>query len=105
MTHQAFTPGTWSYSPENSRPACELVYADDNHLIANVGAFKRSDEENRANARLIAAAPKLLAALQDAEREIETLLEDLTFVPGEDILAQRTLTTIREALAEAGMAA
>ncbi len=43
----------------------------------------------------------LIDALRDAESEIETMLEDLCDAPEKDILAQRTLGTIRDALAAA----
>lgn len=64
MYNAKHTPAPWHHSPETSRPTNELVYAADKHLIARCGAFKRSDEENLANALLIAAAPRLLAALK-----------------------------------------
>ncbi|QRM35007.1 hypothetical protein [Microvirga sp. VF16] len=47
----------------------------------------------------MAASPVLVAALQDAEQEIENLLKDLTDVPEEDSLAQKSLAKIRAAIA------
>ncbi|WP_262030220.1 hypothetical protein [Microvirga sp. Mcv34] len=47
----------------------------------------------------MAAAPVLLAALEDAEQEIDNLLSDLTEEPEEDSLAQKSLAKIRAAIA------
>ena len=72
MTHEErkHTPAPWHHSPELSRTGCELVYAGDKHLVANVGSFGRSDETNRANAWLVAAAPELLEACETALHEL-----------------------------------
>lgn len=59
----AFTPGPWYASCPT--PFSLHVYADGAEGDAIVVAqATRSDDENKANARLIAAAPELLAALE-----------------------------------------
>ena len=90
------TPGPWHHSPELSRNVSQLVYGEDKYLICNVGAFKRSDEENLANVRLIAAAPKLLGALTSAGSFISGFEGD-DLQEGIDEL----LAVIRAAIAEA----
>ena len=66
------TPGPWHVSEGNIRPA--LVYAANGYLVADCNTMQEAKE---ANARLIAAAPKLLEALRD-------LLGDSPAVQGGD---------------------
>lgn len=57
------TPGPWRYIPDFS--AVTIIR---NHELKAVADFGKVDlPETEANARLIAAAPELLAALEDAE--------------------------------------
>lgn len=63
--------GAWVEHPDDSIPdicTCDQV---------NIGQEGRSDEEMRANARLIAAAPELLEAAQHLSCWIEVLLHAL----------------------------
>lgn len=67
-----YTPGPWSFS-ETSGHGTRLIYGADRYLVADAGRIpKRSDEEATANARLISAAPDLLAALDDLAELVET---------------------------------
>lgn len=68
------TPGPWAVHPEEcDRPYIRVrgTQLGTRHKVANVltpvyeGVHAREAEETRANARLIAAAPELLAALQN----------------------------------------
>ncbi len=61
------------------------------------------DDGGEANAHVLAAAPTMLNALKDAEREIEDMLEDFcqSEGPEADTAAQATLVTIRAAIANA----
>jgi hypothetical protein len=64
------TPGPWSYDPASfwKRPGLRgfKVYGPDSKSIAAYSsAGNRNAEEQEANARLIAAAPDLLAALRE----------------------------------------
>jgi len=58
------TPGPWHIGDTNkNHPA--IVYASDGWVIANTsGVICRTDDEESANARLIAAAPGMLEALE-----------------------------------------
>lgn len=56
----AHTAGPWSEEATGSQPGAFSVTGDGNQLVALV--YGRTREEQRANARLITAAPELLAA-------------------------------------------
>lgn len=69
-----WTPGPWNY-PEHPKGVSTLIYAE---LGGNPEAFPVAsatygvpDEERKANARLIAAAPDLLEALRKYELPID----------------------------------
>ena len=55
------TQGKWHIG---KRAADVAVYGEKGEEIAKILSFYNSDEENKANARLIAAAPELLAHLE-----------------------------------------
>jgi len=55
----AHTPGPWTIND-----AHEVIATSERVPVADCGFVNRSDADNDANARLIAAAPKLLAALR-----------------------------------------
>ena len=92
------TPGPWQ-SNDGDEPACcrisiekdgailaEVLNADDFPCLADDDEIHRVDEEARANARLIAAAPALYEALKD-----------LLDVIAADELIPETVSYIREA--------
>jgi len=58
---EAFTPGPWSHSFESVDPEWAIVTTSGGAVIANVNA----DHRQEANARLIAAAPDMLAMLSN----------------------------------------
>ena len=66
MTH---TPGPWKINPRASM----VVESESGRTIASCGAYTSNTEntepENQANARLIAAAPELLEALEAVSDE------------------------------------
>lgn len=75
------TPGPWSWDAgdignEYSIPYCDVFAGSgDDFIIASVNdRFDRT--QGRANARLIAAAPDLLEALEDAVRWFEAYVGD-----------------------------
>jgi hypothetical protein len=59
------TPGPWQrVVARNTSAAYTRIGAGDYGAVADCGGCRPSQEENAANARLIAAAPDLLAALR-----------------------------------------
>jgi len=58
MSAAGHTPGPWTYPGGTGN----FVGGPDRIRVADVGGMERSPEERQANARLIAAAPDLLAA-------------------------------------------
>lgn len=74
MSETKWTPGPWK-APEGDFPD---VYGPDDRLLAVVyapGNYEHNSQEGHANARLIAAAPDLLDALQEAMRWIGRLTD------------------------------
>lgn len=63
----AHTPGPWILDPVAGAAGSSYVYSepDSSALIARVDARECGDEQAKANAKLIAAAPDMLAALQN----------------------------------------
>ncbi len=88
MTTQ-HTPGPWD--------ASGTVFSGPDGMIGEVGFGKRDDPEMIANARLIAAAPDLLAALHKigyepighAEASDRQILEDITQIARSAIATAR----------------
>jgi Asp/Glu/hydantoin racemase len=62
MSTQKHTDGPWKFRFESIDPEWAIVTTASGSIIANVN----SDQRQKANARLIAAAPDLLAALKNA---------------------------------------
>lgn len=88
-----WTPGPWNY-PEHPKGVSTLIYAE---LGGNPEAFPVAsatygvpDEERKANARLIAAAPELLEVAH------LILAEDLL-----DFLPEEYVSRVRAAIAKA----
>jgi hypothetical protein len=72
-----FTPGPWAYGePGFVRTACEMEYA----VAVAYGEYGSSSigSTTLANAALIAAAPDLLAELQNAHQIIKVMLSCMT---------------------------
>ncbi len=75
----AHTPGPWAaYPPEFTDGKCWTVQTDSGMTVRVCGG---DTPENGGNARLIAAAPELLAALK-------SLFEDWVTLVGEDLKEQ-----------------
>lgn len=71
MTQFKGTPGPW-YCESNSREIGPLIQDDDDqcfHMIEHVAyvEYQLNEDIQHSNARLIAAAPELLEALQDLQ--------------------------------------
>ena len=88
-TKQQHTPGPWIIEPRGNLQARQYIEA---------GEFRIAECLNRdqdANARLIAAAPELLAALKRARRYV------VLDVTEDNATARRTLEVVDEAVAKA----
>lgn len=58
------TKGEWYVSTSRKEfDGITAIYAEDRMLIAEINVARRRDEENEANAKLMAAAPEMLEAL------------------------------------------
>jgi len=75
------TPGPWSINSDGEHGLITIYHRDMGHkqicdmcLVAMDGNHEL-DQEERANAYLIAAAPQLLAACKAALNELESVLE------------------------------
>jgi hypothetical protein len=67
MSETRFTPGPWVYGHQSATVQALPEYMQVAHCMSEPGCGMLHDmEEVRANARLIAAAPDLYAALEDA---------------------------------------
>lgn len=61
------TPGPWHHT--TMLHGVQGIYGPDRYMVADAGNTRRSVAEQVANARLIAAAPELLEALQECITE------------------------------------
>lgn len=90
------TPGPWHVPKDIPGPR---VFGPDKWMVADCcGIIRRSTEEEKANANLIAAAPDMLAALKCC---IAVLAEPAALFPehGDEVHAYRTAA---DAVAKAG---
>ena len=88
---QQHTPGPWSAVQFPDEPDWVVIGPNGDERIATVGGNQQRDAE--ANARLIAAAPDLLAALQYGLESADA------FSKGKDILDGRMLRFVQKARA------
>ena len=82
------TPGPWDYSPVRGSVALLHIYCADNKGPFHV---ERSDAETDANAKLIAASPDLLEALQ--------AVVNYGVMTGDDWIEEKVLAAIAKATA------
>jgi hypothetical protein len=117
MTASVHTPGPWTRHDWKSMPyvvpvghqsrkiGCSIHDEEDVREYAQVIAIVNQDRHGRgdreANARLIAAAPDLLAALSEAVRLYECYGLVAQPVEGEGLSAGRWANAARDALASA----
>lgn len=90
------TPGPWRVSDFERRAGgvTRHVMGADDFAVAYLDG--RSAEEHEANARLIAAAPEMLAALKEQHEAIDILLamliqRDQTFMPSRSVVWPKLL--------------
>lgn len=77
------TPGPWGFNFQSVDPEWAVITTGGGAVIANVNA----DFRQSSNARLIAAAPELLAALTALSDWAENLISDNECRPLENALA------------------
>ena len=75
MKQTNHTPGPWDVIPARGKMLPHLMGADHSR-IALLDDCHAAENERQANARLIAAAPDLLEALENAANQIKALDED-----------------------------
>ena len=69
------TPGPWKVTPSNQTSGWGVCIEAPGRIIAKLTGRKKNDKE--ANARLIAAAPELLEALERTRVELEHAASDI----------------------------
>lgn len=90
---QTYMPGPWEVAP---------LTEDGRYVVrAQTGARVASTNTNPANARLVAAAPDLLAALKSAENRIAAWQAPMTRAEQEECGSAEELRVIRAAIAKA----
>jgi len=97
MSEHKFTPGPWCAMPnESDKPYVRIrgTRLGGRFKVANVlkmptreGEPENDAEETRANARLIAAAPELLAAAREAHAAASAYLDDHSHIAPEQCYA------------------
>jgi len=110
MNKATHTPGSWKYTCKVldaggwQIPKQFITIFTGDHIIAyydTAGVEYPNDAENEANARLIAAAPKLLKVCEAALKAFRVIYDN---TDDEDILARLDcwpLKQLRDAIAEA----
>ncbi|ENM3040138.1 hypothetical protein AB7A53_005420 [Pseudomonas aeruginosa] len=74
MSKQSYTPGPWDYW-SGYNPVDELeaqITTEDGDIV--IASYNRQIPEGEANAKLLAAAPELLEALEDAVNRLNSCL-------------------------------
>jgi hypothetical protein len=83
MSETQHTPGPWLVRETDT--SVKVRTEHESICIMSIKPYSGRIEEGRANARLVAAAPDMLAALQDARVERDRLREALTFYANSEI--------------------
>jgi hypothetical protein len=97
----AHTPGPWERETRPDSGGAERpIVVGDGDLVCAVSRRGLARQEAEANARLIAAAPDLLAASKAIEAALTDL--DVDFEPEDDL--KRALNAVRAAVAKAEVA-
>jgi len=83
-----FTPGPWHTEPEPA--TCDRVTSGE-QTVCWCDSVHFSDQENDANARLIAKAPEMYEALRECVIELTTLVNDIPLPKGDSLEIQETI--------------
>jgi hypothetical protein len=70
------TPGPWTVSDWNQAPSTAVIGSDASCIARTFSPLAGTIKDAQANARLIAAAPDLLAALEAHRQVIDSMYED-----------------------------
>ena len=96
MTKNEHTPGPWKYSDAYHESQVDIREAGGKRIAVAVCDFPRTPATMEANAHLIAAAPELLAALE----EVVELLRD-GYLLFDDDAAEFSIDHWRKAIGKA----
>lgn len=93
MTKSKHTPGPWdlgvnSYNAE-TRAEGDVLVKKTGKRIAYTGSVHTDREVNKANARLIAAAPELLEALENITAGLNDEEDTMPLIRGSEVKAAR----------------
>jgi hypothetical protein len=80
MSESRFTPGPWRAEGPDDFRDFNILHDGDSLAVAAAVSNMRSLDEIEANARLIAAAPDLIEALEDLKRELVLSDVDLDYI-------------------------
>ncbi|HCE5959949.1 hypothetical protein ACM7DZ_28680 [Pseudomonas aeruginosa] len=98
MSKQSYTPGPWDYW-SGYNPVDELeaqITNEDGDIV--IASYNRQIPEGEANAKLLAAAPELLEALEDA---VNSLASSLILLKCDDDFIAKETAQARAAIAKA----
>jgi hypothetical protein len=98
MTKSAHTPGPWDITPNGS-----AIYNDEGTVICLLKTEVTYIPELEANARLIAASPQLLKALEAAEQVIEEATDTMRYEDGQPVTVLQASEIERVYLALCGV--
>lgn len=106
MNEAKHTPGPWAHiNPDGFTVRHPQVYSDTGPVCNATWLGDVRIDELRANARLIAAAPELLEALQSSEKKIVAMFDAISRGSGEDFSKNDPdVLKIRAAIAKATVA-
>lgn len=106
MAGTKHTPGPWAHGVDDTPPDCSIESEGGGCVAhvqchANINTVARTGEEfSHADARLIAAAPDLLAACERFAACVHSLTRDLTFL-GPQLQQTGVIANVLAAIAKA----
>ncbi len=97
------TPGPWNATIKDSPLASHRIYAADMQRIGEICNSRDTEEESKANARLVAAAPDLLEAMERCLPFIDDAEDIAPFYPDSAATTdcRTAVTAARAAIAKA----
>lgn len=106
QTKGSHTPGPWMVGDEVGKTQMHLMVYCDDALGSRIADCSNSghgltDEQDRANVRLIAAAPDMLHALRDAEEALRRSYDATEYPADGTSVQERALKVVQAAIAKA----